>query len=250
MRTITLEKTDIDKGPLILVNKDYHINNKNKIQLVPLNLNHKDIHLESKTAVLLSQLFQSIGCKNEIIPVSGYRSREEQEKIYNDSLLENGSVFTKQYVALPDQSEHQTGLAIDLSENSSTIDFIRPCFPYTGICGAFRLKAPQYGFVERYEKGKEITTGISHEPWHFRYVGYPHSEIMWNNHLSLEEYIPFIKQFPYEGEHLSISQKEKNIEVFFVNSHSDKTSIDLPENDLFQVSGNNVDGFIVTLWRQ
>jgi len=213
MRTITLNEFDIFHGPLILVNKDYPIQNKNNLNLVPYSPEYKEVQLEA---------------------VSGYRSKEEQEEIFENSLLENGVEFTHKYVAFPDQSEHQTGLAIDLGENSDSIDFIRPKFPYTGICGEFRSKAAQYGFIERYSKGKETMTGIAHEPWHFRYVGYPHSYIIEYNGLSLEEYIQFIKAYPYEGEPLS----------------TDKTVIELSNNDLYQISGNNVDGFIVTVWRQ
>jgi len=252
MRSVTFNKTDIFKGYLTLVNREHPIrkpNTPHPLRLVPVNMEQKDILLEATTATLLSQLFLSIGCNNEIVPVSGYRTRQEQEKIYNDSLLENGSGFTNQYVALPDQSEHQTGLAIDLGKYSDEIDFLRPKFSYTGICGEFRQKAAKYGFIERYGKGKEAITGISHEPWHFRYVGYPHAQIIQDNSYSLEEYIAFIKNYPYEGKHLHIRENTKDIEVFYVSADFDTTSIELPENDSFQVSGNNVDGFIVTLWR-
>ena len=119
-----------------------------------------------------------IHCRNEIVAVSGFRTQEEQEKIWNDTLAESGLDFTKKYVAVPRHSEHQTGLAIDLAENKEQIDFICPHFPYTGIWGKFRMTAPRFGFVERYVSGKEQITGIGAEPWHFRYVGYPHSVIM------------------------------------------------------------------------
>ncbi len=250
MRTITLNEFDIFHGPLILVNKDYPIQNKNNLNLVPYSPEYKEVQLEAKTSSMLWKLLESINCNNEIIPVSGYRSKEEQEEIFENSLLENGVEFTHKYVAFPDQSEHQTGLAIDLGENSDSIDFIRPKFPYTGICGEFRSKAAQYGFIERYSKGKETMTGIAHEPWHFRYVGYPHSYIIEYNGLSLEEYIQFIKAYPYEGEPLSIKSKGTEVKVFFVESKTDKTVIELSNNDLYQISGNNVDGFIVTVWRQ
>lgn len=250
MKTIILNEFDIFHGPLILVNKEHQIQYKNHLNLVPYSLEHKEIQLDAKTASMLSKLLESIHCKNEIIPVSGYRSKEEQEEIFENSLLENGAEFTHKYVAYPDQSEHQTGLAIDLGENSDSIDFIRPKFSYTGICGAFRAKAAQYGFIERYSQGKEITTGIAHEPWHFRYVGYPHSYLIEYNGLSLEEYIQFIKNYPYEGEHLSIKQRGAEIHVFFAESKEGKTEIELSDHDLYQISGNNVDGFIVTVWRQ
>jgi D-alanyl-D-alanine dipeptidase/carboxypeptidase len=249
---VILDKTEVYKGHLLLVNQEHPLREHNTyhpIRLVPVNLEQNDILLEATTATLLSQLLQSIGGNNEIIPISGYRTRQEQEKIFNDSLLENGSTFTKQYVALPDQSEHQTGLAIDLGKYSEEIDFLRPEFIYTGICGEFRKKAAKYGFVERYGKGKETITGISHEPWHFRYVGYPHAQIMQDNRLCLEEYIAYIKAYPYEGKHLHIKENTKDIEVFYVSADLDKMPIELPENDSYQVSGNNVDGFIITLWR-
>jgi len=253
MRIVALNKTDVFKGYLTLVNHEHPIRNHshiNSIRLIPFDEEHNDILLEATTSTLLLQLLKSIGCNNKIVLVSGYRSREEQEKIYNNSLLENGKAFTEQYIALPDQSEHQTGLAIDLGKNIDEIDFIRPEFSYTGICADFRRKASKYGFIERYGKGKEAITGISHEPWHFRYVGYPHSQIIQDNNLSLEEYIPFIKDFAYEDKHLPIRENGKEIEVFYVSADSNTTTIQLPKNDSVQVSGNNIDGFIVTLWRQ
>ena len=81
-------------------------------------------------------------------------------------------------MALPGCSEHQTGLAIDLGKAAGYIDFIRPAFPYDGVCGRFRRLAARYGFIERYQRGKEEVTGISAEPWHFRYVGAPHAQLM------------------------------------------------------------------------
>lgn len=250
MRTVNLYKDDVGRGSLILVNLNHPIKSSMKIPLMPVDAEYKDICMETKASTLLSRLLDTIGSKGKIIPVSGYRSKEEQEQIYEESLKENGMEFTRKYVALPDRSEHQTGLAIDLSEKSETIDFIRPDFPYTGICGEFRQKAARYGFIERYAKGKERTTGISHEPWHFRYVGYPHSQIIKNYHMSLEEYIEHMKEFPYEGKHYFLKEKSRMTEVFYVRKDSHKTTIDLPDNDLYQISGNNVDGFIVTLWRQ
>ena len=136
------------------------------------------IQIQSEAAVMLTDLLRTLHAEDRIVPVSGYRTMEEQKQIFSDSLRENGEEFTYQYVAVPGCSEHQTGLAIDLGEKREEIDFIRPDFPYTGICQTFRELAPQYGFVERYPKGKEEVTGIAWEPWHFRYVGAPHAALM------------------------------------------------------------------------
>ena len=93
-----------------------------------------------------------IGAGDGIVPVSGFCSRAEQERIYRESLRDNGPAFTRRFVALPGCSEHETGLAIDLGERQKSIDFIRPAFPKTGVCGAFRRRAAQYGFILRYPK--------------------------------------------------------------------------------------------------
>ncbi|MFQ9679543.1 MAG: alanine racemase [Ruthenibacterium lactatiformans] len=107
----------------------------------------------------------------------------------SDSVRDNGLEFTQKYVALPGCSEHETGLAIDVGEAREVIDFIRPAFPDTGVCAAFRRAAARYGFIERYPKGAQAVTGIGHEPWHFRYVGWPHAGLMAQRGVTLEEYI-------------------------------------------------------------
>ena len=129
--------------------------------------------LEQCAATALNQLMAELDGWRYITAVSGWRSQEEQREIYLQSLLENGEEFTNQFVARPGHSEHQTGLAIDLGLKQPDIDFLRPYFPYKGICQTFRELSTDYGFIERYPAGQEAITGIAHEPWHFRYVGVP-----------------------------------------------------------------------------
>lgn len=249
MRKITLHKDDVHHGDLILVNHKHAIKNEilaKTIRLVPFGNPEKGILLERRAATLLAQLVQSVGCEEDIVPVSGYRSRSEQEKLFHDSLRDNGRTFTEQYVAYPDCSEHQTGLAIDLGENQSEIDFIRPSLPYTGVFAQFREMAIRHGFIERYQCGKEDITGISHEPWHFRYVGYPHAFIMQQHRFCLEEYIQFLRDFPM-GQHYTFTS-EQNFAVFYVPAIENNTIIELPDSGWYQISGNNVDGFIITIW--
>lgn len=120
-------------------------------------------------------------------------------------------------------------MAIDLGLYSDHIDFICPDFPYDGVCEIFRETAPSYGLVERYPAGKENITGIEHEPWHFRYVGFPHSEIMTGKGLTLEEYPDFIKK--YTSEHPLIYQ---GIEIYYVPVTGELTAICSPEDALYQ----------------
>lgn len=191
-------------------------------------------------------------CKESIALVSGYRSEKEQTDIYESSLKENGAEFTAKFVALPNHSEHQTGLAIDLGLEKENIDFICPDFPYEGICEKFRAAAPQYGFIERYRKGKENITKIAPEPWHFRYVGFPHSAIISENNFAFEEYIEYLKQFSANGEHLKYDNGKTHFEIFYVQAEkAGSTKIMFPCHTngaapAYEISGNNVDGFVVT----
>lgn len=73
-----------------------------------------NVLMERRAAALLNKLMENINGWSCIAPVSGWRSEQEQRDIWNNSMRESGGVFTRQYVAVPGCSEHQTGLAIDL----------------------------------------------------------------------------------------------------------------------------------------
>ena len=178
------------KNYLVLVNAEHPLFHPvDPSELVCALDGYPGILLERTAAKALRKLLADIGSRDEIVPVSGWRSREEQKKIWKDTVAERGIDFARKYVALPACSEHETGLAIDLALNAPDIDFICPESPRTGICRKFRELAPYYGFIERYQKAKEPITGISEEPWHFRYVGTPHSVVIAEKGLSLEEYV-------------------------------------------------------------
>lgn len=240
---LTLEKNSVCSGNLILVNGDFPLEMEMAEDLACVS---PEIKLQREARTMLNQVLTEIGSADRIVPVSGYRPREEQTEIYESSLRENGAEFTRKFVALPGHSEHETGLAIDLALNQEEIDFICPDFPYDGICGKFRKLAPRFGFVERYPKGKENITGIAQEPWHFRYVGYPHSEIMVSGNLTLEEYIACLRHFSGYSKCL---RWRNGFEIFYVPA-GEGTELDLPEDCQYEVSGNNVDGCIVTLRRK
>lgn len=235
----------IHSGLLILVNAEHPIQHMERPVLAPA-VPGSDILLDTRAAAMLSGLISRLGAAGEIVPVSGWRSAEEQQEIWDGSMLENGAEFTRKYVALPGCSEHQTGLAIDLALRADSIDFIRPEFPYDGICGRFRALAADYGFVERYKSGKDDITGIAAEPWHFRYVGRPHARIMCDMGLCLEEYVEYLRSYPYPERLLEVRGEIYEAEVGFAGA---RDALGLPDAP-YQVSGNNVDGYIYTLWRK
>lgn len=249
MRTVVLEKEKIYCGTLLLVNAHYPLRNHNIKNLTPVDVHFPDVLMKRDAAKVLQLILEKISAGSSIVPVSGYRSSVEQTDLYNGSLKNNGEEFTKKYVALPNHSEHQTGLAIDLGLNKEEIDFICPDFPYEGICGEFRRAASDYGFIERYAEDKEEITGISYEPWHFRYVGYPHSKIIQENNFSLEEYTEFIKACRKDGRFAYKQAYGPDVEIYYVPA-ADETLITVPETCIYQISGNNIDGFIVTVWRK
>lgn len=235
----------IHNGLLILVNAEHPIQHMERPVLAPA-VPGSDMLLDTRAAAMLSGLISRIGAAGEIVPVSGWRSEAEQREIWDGSISESGEEFTRKYVALPGCSEHQTGLAIDLALRADNIDFIRPEFPYDGVCGRFRALAADYGFVERYQSGKEGVTGIAAEPWHFRYVGRPHARIMCEMGLCLEEYVEYLRSYPYPERLLEVRGEVYEVEVGFAGA---RDTLGLPDAP-YQVSGNNVDGYIYTLWRK
>lgn len=249
-QTITLERSAVYRGALILVNAEHPLREKDERGLAAVDIRYPDILIRRCAANVLQLILRKISAGNAIVPVSGYRSSQEQAAIFRHSIEENGETFTRKYVALPDHSEHQTGLAIDLGLNKENIDFICPDFPYEGICEGFRRAAPMYGFIQRYTRTKEKITGISHEPWHFRYVGYPHSMIMAENGFSLEEYILFLKGCQKDRRLVWRQDNGAVTEVYYVPAAGDLTEVVLPPDAVYQISGNNEDGLIVTVWRR
>lgn len=240
-RCIEVAREAVFEGNLILINEKWGIKGDRNNGLVRID---DKVFLNCKAAGALEKAVEAVGGREMIVPVSGFRSEEEQRKIFQNSMRENGEAFTRQFVALPDHSEHQTGLAIDLGLKSENIDFIRPDFPYEGICQRFRETAPKYGFIERYQKGKESITGIAHEPWHFRYVGLPHAEIMTERGLTLEEYTDLIKGFTFDK-----PLRKSGAEVYYEEIRESKCSVRVPDKGKISVSGNNLDGVIVTVFK-
>ena len=150
-------------------------------------------------------------------------------------------------VALPGCSEHETGLAIDVGEAREVIDFIRPAFPDTGVCAAFRRAAARYGFIERYPKGAQAVTGIGHEPWHFRYVGWPHAGLMAQRGVTLEEYIGALGAYTPE-QPLHAEAGGRGFDIFRVPLGPEGARFDAPRDRVWQASADNCGGLVVTVW--
>ena len=101
--------------------------------------------------------------------ISGYRSYDRQKEIFLDNIVKKGKEHTLKYSAAPGTSEHQTGLAMDVSSKSVNFKLV-PEFAKTAE-GKWLAHAHEYGFIIRYPKDHYEITGYAYEPWHIRYVG-------------------------------------------------------------------------------
>lgn len=184
---------------------------------------------------------------SNILIYGAYRSTEFQQSLYDDDLRMTGEEESTR-VAKAGYSEHESGLAFDFTTY--------PDYDYQGEgeYAWFTENCYKYGFIVRYPENKEQITKIQYEPWHFRYVGIPHAYYMAKNDLCLEEYIDMIiTQYYYQADkHLEFTDDNGNeYEVYFVLSDdaSETTTIPVPTGKKFEVSGTNVNGFIVTVYK-
>ena len=180
---INIEKVNDYK--YIIVNKENKLSSDFKPDnLVEVKFCSLDIfYLDEETANAYKKMcLDSINKGLNISITSAYRSYNEQEKLYNTYLKLYGKSYVDKYVALPGHSEHQTGLAIDLE--SLECDMFRNSKEYLWI----RENAHKYGFIIRYQKGKEKITGYGAEEWHIRYVGKNAAEYIYKNDITFEEY--------------------------------------------------------------
>ena len=153
MKRICLNRNQVFRGNLILVNKNHPIRKEGGITRIGFPESEEEMEWRAGEALL--ELLRAVDREEELALISGFRRKTEQRKLYAESLRENGEEFTAKFVAMPGCSEHETGLAIDLGKKGGQIDLICPDFPYSGICQEFRKRAPEFGFVERYPEGKE-----------------------------------------------------------------------------------------------
>lgn len=129
---------------------------------------------------------------------SAYRTYSHQQQIFKNKktiLLglgykeETAIEMTSRSIAFPGASEHQTGLALDVTLDGT----LKQSFANTAAGRWINNHAHEYGFIVRYAAEKTDITRIIYEPWHLRYVGMPHSAFMKEKDLCFEEYIDYLK---------------------------------------------------------
>lgn len=149
---------------------------------------HEKRHMRKEAAEALEKLFAGAKADDiELRAVSGYRSYQRQVSIYNNNVKTKGQEYTDRVSSVPGHSEHQTGLAIDVS-SPSVGNAIEEVFGTSKEGQWLAEHAAEYGFIIRYPKGEEAITGYVYEPWHIRYVGTDLAPDIVKSGLTLEEY--------------------------------------------------------------
>jgi len=129
----------------------------------------------------------------ELNAVSGYRSYETQRAIFQRNARLKGEKEANRTSAYPGESEHQTGLAMDVSA-ASVDNALEEAFGATKEGQWLADNVASFGFIIRYPKGKEEVTGYKYEPWHLRYVGKELAEYLTVNGLTLDEFVSGAKK--------------------------------------------------------
>lgn len=162
------------------------------------DMNENQEFIETETYAAFKKLKKYMHMKGISLTLnSAGRTVEEQQEYFDQVVKEKGEEKTKEEVAIPGESEHHLGLAIDVRIRSSNI--FSKVLAKVGKADILKITHEQlakFGFILRYPEGTEKITGVEkYEPWHFRYVGVEHAMQMKKLGIKcLEEYITYLHQ--------------------------------------------------------
>lgn len=154
---------------------------------VPLSPRSRNFMIRKDVNTALKSLFSAAQEDGvELWFHSGYRSYAEQRRVYQRYVDSYGEKVANTFAAKPGHSEHQSGLAIDITSPKSSSLFA-PNFGDSKEGKWVANHAHQFGFIIRYPKDKSEITGYIYEPWHLRYVGIELATMLFESGLVLEE---------------------------------------------------------------
>lgn len=234
---LELTAADLTSGPLILVNDTYGFNGRQNLTdfstITDTNVKPRDtgMQFESEMSEALCSLFDAYNTANGTVNLQIYsifQSDLDATSIYSNSL-----------------ADRSTGYGFDIGLITSTGEVV----PYIQKCNEWMMSnCWDYGFIVRYPSEKTTETGTTYSPHHFRYVGKVHSMYMNRNSLCLEEYLEILKDFTADTNGLKTSDGTEDYTIYYVPAESDGTTqVQIPKDTEFTVSGNNMDGYILTI---
>ncbi|MCM1268634.1 MAG: M15 family metallopeptidase [Bacteroidales bacterium] len=181
---------------LVLINKQHPISEDYEFKLGRMSIETKNIQLDDRIIEDLLLMMQAAKKDGMNLAIrSPYRTSDRQESNFNDrikSYMRQGLSYmeaykaTSQVITVPGCSEHEVGLALDIT-SESYLQLLQG-FADTKEGQWLAEHSHEYGFILRYPAGKEYITSIEYEPWHFRYVGREAASVMKEENLCLEEF--------------------------------------------------------------
>lgn len=190
----TIQNPENDR---LLVNRNYYLSSTfvpENLVVPNINFSFSDTsvekaHLRQSAATALEKMFAaSKSAGLHLTAVSGYRSYQRQSGLFDAEIKSKGETEAVKWVARPGTSEHQSGLAMDVScvSYGNQLD---QGFDQTKEFKWLSENAYKFGFILRYPKGKESITQYDYEPWHYRYVGIDIATKMFKSGICFEEFM-------------------------------------------------------------
>ncbi|MED1915710.1 M15 family metallopeptidase [Bacillus thuringiensis] len=239
-KEIRVEQDQIYQGDLLLVNKNdpihseavpsdvIHLSSHNYL-VEGYRLQDNSIELSENAAEAFNEMVHAASSDNvkHFMIKSGYRSLEKPGKLAE----EKGHAHD----TLPDCfNEHHLGTAVDVTSTQMKID-------QSPEGKWLQENAWKYGFILRYPREKVTSTGVPYNPMHYRFVGLPHSAIMRERQLSLEEYVNYLR----EKKAVSGTINGGDYKIYYYPVAT-SIMIQVPTNGKYVLSGDNQGGVIVT----
>ncbi|MBE6854610.1 MAG: D-alanyl-D-alanine carboxypeptidase family protein [Ruminococcus sp.] len=235
--TVSMTAADVGKGELILVDAQHKDTSNAAASLRSFQdlkndcyrLRNFDLTVREEVITALNAMFADFaagtGLKNVVIYMT---TVNDSASFYSTVLPERTAGYSADFALLGDDGSIST-------------------FTGDGNYSWIVNNAANYGFIQRYTTEWESRTGVTAQPWHYRYVGAPHAVLMQQNGFCMEEYIDYLRDFTVDGQHASVSVGSQYYEIYFVPAESGNTAVPVPKDGNYTISGNNVDGFIITM---
>lgn len=253
MGRVARTRSDLSSSDLILVNFDnsYEIEPSDLVSIAGAKTNdygvkNSEIQLRDYVIPYLNEMmadFRAATGISNVVVLSSYRSMEYQRGLYEKELARTGKDYSDE-VTKPGYSEHHTGLTLDLAYIAD--DGSWPFYDGHGDYGWINENSWKYGFIVRYPEDKSDVTKIIHEPWHFRFLGPAHAEMVQKSGLCYEEYIEMLKKHPVTDPY-TFSGDSGSYTVYYVPLVGDSVEVPVPKDKSYTISGSNEGGFIVTV---
>ena len=184
-----------ERGLLLLVNKTHPIDSSYKpddltsVLYYAENRSKETRYLRAEAASKFHELVEAASMEGyTLVMTTAYRSYGFQQILWNNYVAKEGEEAATRYSAKPGESEHQSGLAVDVTSPSVSYELTTE-FGNTEEGIWLAKNAHQFGFILRYPAGKESITGYQYEPWHLRYVGEEVATYLYQEDLTLEEFL-------------------------------------------------------------